>query len=85
MEPREAFKAQKSCIVNESEEEIKYLETLGVQAYILPDIIFGTLIVIATKDYALHHRKIDARFKVVRQIGKHSYFQVRLHCSGNTI
>lgn len=63
--------------MDENEGGIKFLESLGIQAYILPDIIFGNLVVIATKDYVLNRRQIDAWFKFVRQTGKRSHFQAR--------
>lgn len=61
----------------ECERDIQTLETLGIQAYILPDMVFGVLVVMATEDYLLHHCYIDRWFKCVRQVGKQSHFQSR--------
>lgn len=63
---------------------IPFLQQLGVEAYLLPDTHFGILITIKTQDYESHRRQIDAWFTLVRQIGNHSYFQVRMRGTGST-
>ncbi len=70
--------------MNQTESVLPLLNHLGIQAYIQPDAIYGTLIMLDTQAYDEHRRQIDAWFTFVRQIGRHSYFQVRYRGTGDT-
>ena len=70
--------------MSETEDVLTFLDHLGVDAYILPDSLYGNLIMIETNEYELHRRQIDAWFTITRQIGDHSYFRVRLRGTGDT-
>lgn len=70
---------------NEAHSLLPFLERLGIEAYILPDVIYGNLIMIETESYTRCQRQVDAWFTFVRQIGRHSYFRVRLRGTGDTL
>jgi hypothetical protein len=64
---------------------IPFLQQLGIEASLLPDVVYGTLITIRTQDYERRRNQIDAWFILVRHVGERSYFQVRMRGTGATI
>ncbi len=73
------------AIMSEREDILHFLRLIGIEAQILHDDISGKLVSVETAAYEEHHRQIDAWFTVVRQIGKHSYFTIRLRGTGQTL
>jgi hypothetical protein len=64
---------------------IPFLQHFGIEASLVPDRVYGTLLTIKTQDYESRRQQIDSWFSLVRQIGEHSYFQVRMRGTGATI
>lgn len=69
--------------MNEVQNMIPLLERIGIEAYVMPDAIYGKLVMINSETYERYQRQVDAWFTFVRQIGKNSYFRVRLRGRGD--